>query len=218
MHAVSRGRSLGAYSLAGLWGLRSNRACFGRATLPGHIRFRLECEKSVKTILLVETRAERRIALAMILRAHGYAVLEAASSDEARQACQARSGPIQLLLTDFELGGDLGPHLAECLLAISPEMQVLFLLSSPPDRLSHAAILPGCAFLPKPFSPDTLANVVREITQGYGARLPEGDAVEDDLAAREEGMHEPGGPAERLRLRRRSDGWPSSEQKAKAAQ
>ena len=127
----------------------------------------------MKTILLVEEREERQIALAMILRSQGYAVLEAANADEARRACLAHSGPIRLLLTDFELGGDRGPRLAERLSAISPEMQVLFLLSSPPTRLLHAAIVPGCAFLPKPFSPDMLVNTVREITQDSEARRPE---------------------------------------------
>jgi len=117
----------------------------------------------VKTILLVQDDPGRLTALAMILRSYGYIVLEAENRDEAIRVCREHSGPIQLLLTDFELSGNSGPLLAERLLALSPEMQVLFMFSSPPDILLNVGPLTcGCTLLSKPFGPDALANALRE--------------------------------------------------------
>ena len=87
----------------------------------------------MKTILLVEDDSARLIGLSMILRSCGYAVLEAGNRDEAIHTCLAHSEPIQVLLTDLEPRGDGVPLLAERLLAMSPEMRVLFMISSPPD-------------------------------------------------------------------------------------
>jgi len=118
----------------------------------------------VKTVLLVKDDTAGLIALALILRSEGYVVLESSDGDEAIQVCLEHQGPINLLLMDFELGGShAGPRLAERLLELSPEMQVLFMFSSPPKELLEAETLPwGCTFLRKSFGPDTLLSAVRE--------------------------------------------------------
>jgi two-component system, cell cycle sensor histidine kinase and response regulator CckA len=123
-------------------------------------------KEGMKTILLIEDYPARLIAFAMILRSCGYAVLEAYNRDEAIHTCLEHSGPIQLLLMDLELSGNGGPLLAERLLALSPEMQVLFMFSSPLDILFDAGPLPsGCTFLSKPFVPTALASAVRELLE-----------------------------------------------------
>ncbi|PYT33432.1 MAG: hypothetical protein DMG58_07415 [Acidobacteria bacterium] len=121
-------------------------------------------EKRVKTVLLVNDDTAGLIALALILRSHGYGVLESSDGDEAIHVCLEHRGPIDLLLMDFELGGsNAGPQLAERLLELSPEMQVLFMFSSPPNKLLEVGILPwGCVFLRKPFGPEALVRIVQE--------------------------------------------------------
>ena len=130
----------------------------------------------MKTILLVEDDPARLTALVMILCSYGYTVLEAGNRDEAIHICLEHSGPIHLLLTDFELNGNGGPLLAERLLALSPEMQVLFMLSSPPGILLDGGTLPcGCTLLSKPFGPAGLANAVRDQLKRLGLARVDGE-------------------------------------------
>jgi two-component system cell cycle sensor histidine kinase/response regulator CckA len=128
----------------------------------------------VKTILLVEDDSASLIALALLLRSRGYRVIESSDGEEAINVCLEHRGPIDLLLMDFELGGsNAGPQLAQWLLELSPEMQVLFLFNSPPDMLSDAGALPwGCAVLQEPFSPEELVRAVRETLSGIPLTAP----------------------------------------------
>ena len=121
-------------------------------------------EGCVKTVLLVKGDTADLIALTLVLRSHGYGVLESSDGAEAIHVCLEHQGPIHLLLMDFELGGsNAGPQLAERLLELSPEMQVLFIFSSPPNKLLDVGILPwGCTFLRKPFGPEALVRAVQE--------------------------------------------------------
>ena len=83
----------------------------------------------MKTVLLVEDDPARLIAFSMILQSRGYAVLEAASPDEAIAACRAHAASIQFLLTDFRLNVNGGVKLAQRLQALSPSMRILRLSS-----------------------------------------------------------------------------------------
>ena len=120
----------------------------------------------MKTILLIQENAASLIALAMVLRSQGWTVLETDNQTQAIDACLENNGAIKLLLTDFELGTDYGPEVAKRLLELSPEMQVIFVLSSPPER-SHDTGLPSgrCAFLSKPFDADTLINALEILSK-----------------------------------------------------
>ena len=83
----------------------------------------------MKTVLLVEHDPATLIALSMILRSRGFAVLEAATADEAIDTCRAHSGSIELLMADFQLNVNGGAKLANYLRDLSPCMQVLRLSS-----------------------------------------------------------------------------------------
>ncbi len=122
----------------------------------------------MKTVLLVKDDTAGLIALTLILRSEGYDVLESSDGDEAIHVCLEHRGPIHLLLMDFELdGSNAGPQLAERLLELSPEMQVLFMFGLPPMELLEAETLPwGSTFLQKPFHPETLLRDVDEIIGG----------------------------------------------------
>ena len=83
----------------------------------------------MKTVLLVEDDPALLIAHAMILRSRGYAVLEAATVDEAMDTCRAHSGSIQLLLADFQRNVNQSVQLSQQVQALSPSVRLLRLSS-----------------------------------------------------------------------------------------
>jgi len=140
--------------------------------------------KGVETVLLVEDEEAVRTLVREILRMHGYAVLEARHGGEAILISQRHQGPIHLLLTDMVMANMSGKELAEHLKPLRPEMNVLFISGYSEEQLGgmgNRASLPsefpdrdgsgafGDAFLPKPFSPKTLASKVREVLEGKAA-------------------------------------------------
>lgn len=98
-----------------------------------------------------------------ILRQLGYQVLEASDGPRALE-CSARwPGPIDLVLTDVIMPGMNGRQLAERLTALRPGLRVLFTSGYPEDVIAqHGVVEPGLRFLPKPYSPATLARHVRD--------------------------------------------------------
>jgi CheY-like chemotaxis protein len=144
--------------------------------------------KGVETVLLVEDEEAVRTLVREILRMHGYEVLEARHGGEAILISQRHQGPIHLLLTDMVMANMSGKELAEHLRPLRPEMHVLFISGYSEEQLGGMggrASLPGeasyrdgaggfgsamaDAFLPKPFSPKTLAGKVREVLEGKTA-------------------------------------------------
>ena len=117
-----------------------------------------------ETVLVVEDqRAVRRLARA-VLESHGYHVLEAASGAEAVRFAEEYSGEIHLLLTDVILPGMNGKTLSEHLRVLLPKLKVIFTSGYPADMLSRRGVLEwDVAYLPKPFSPESLAEKVRDV-------------------------------------------------------
>ena len=116
-----------------------------------------------ETILLVEDEEMVRALAQAILERYGYTVLAAKHVNDALRIAQAGPQAIHLLLTDTIMPGMNGPELAQQVLAIRPEMKVLY-MSGYTDKAftSTAAWEPGTAFLQKPFTPQTLGRKVRE--------------------------------------------------------
>jgi two-component system cell cycle sensor histidine kinase/response regulator CckA len=116
-----------------------------------------------ETILLVEDEEMVRALALAILERYGYTVLAAKHVNDALRIAQEGPRPIHLLLTDTIMPGMNGPELAVQVLAIRPEMKVLY-MSGYTDKAftSTAAWKPGTAFLQKPFIPQTLGRKVRE--------------------------------------------------------
>jgi signal transduction histidine kinase/ActR/RegA family two-component response regulator len=117
-----------------------------------------------ETILLVEDEGPVRELTRRCLEQRGYAVLHAASAEEAIDLLSGHGGPLDLLLTDVVMPGASGPDLARRLTGERPDLQVLFVSGYPDDSPGSAGLLePGAPFLQKPFTADTLARKVRDV-------------------------------------------------------
>lgn len=130
-------------------------------------RPRVRVPRGKGTILVVEDEdAVRRLVL-MVLRWNGYTVLEARQCSDAVALCKEHEGPIDLLLTDVIMpqmnGRDLAKHLAK----LRPDMKVLYISGYTGGALDDQDAAPEPTnFLPKPFTPDTLARTVAGILDG----------------------------------------------------
>ncbi len=117
-----------------------------------------------ETVLLVEDEAQVRDLGREILEMHGYTVLEAPHGAQALQLSQQHVGPIHLMVTDVVMPHMSGRDLAERLMPLRPKMRVLYVSGYTDDAIVHQGMLqPGTPFLQKPFTPEALAQRVREL-------------------------------------------------------
>src|SRR5213594_2520150 len=117
-----------------------------------------------ETVLVVEDAASVRMVTRQVLERFGYVVLEAPNGETALRLAGKHHGPIQLLLTDVVMPGLSGRQLAEQLVKLRPDMQVLYASGYADQAIVHHGILEsGIAYLQKPFTPETLARRVREV-------------------------------------------------------
>ena len=118
-----------------------------------------------ETVLLVEDEPAVRGLAAKVLRHQGYAVLEASNGEEAlRVAREHASQDIHLLLTDLVMPQMGGRELAEHFRVRLADTRVIF-TSGYPEGASAipGAAAPGIPLLPKPFVPESVAVIVREV-------------------------------------------------------
>ena len=117
-----------------------------------------------ETILLVEDEPHVRLLARRILMERGYEVLDAHSANEALAVAAAISGPVHLLLTDVVLPEQNGRVLADAIVAVRPEIRVLFMSGYTADALLHHRISEsGIPIIEKPFTRDSLAAAVRGV-------------------------------------------------------
>ncbi len=118
-----------------------------------------------ETILVVEDEPVLRNLVRRLLGRSGYNVLVAADADEAIEASDAHSSPIDLLLTDVVMPGRMnGRDLARLLSSRRPQMRVLYMSGYAENAIVHHGVLdPAVAFLPKPFNPSTLIAKVQSV-------------------------------------------------------
>ncbi len=119
--------------------------------------------RGTEVVLVVEDENSVRRLLTQVLRMRGYQVLEACDGEEALALFGEQGDAIQLVLTDVIMPKMGGPDLADRLLAIRPDLPLIFVSGYPDDRLAGAGALPpGVRFLRKPVLPEALACAVRE--------------------------------------------------------
>jgi two-component system cell cycle sensor histidine kinase/response regulator CckA len=117
-----------------------------------------------ETILLVEDEDAVRGLTRRCLETSGYTVLQASSAEEALELAARFPGRLDLLLTDVIMPGKSGPELSRRLAEHRPGTRVLYVSGYTDAAMaSHVALGAGASFLPKPFTPETLARKVREI-------------------------------------------------------
>jgi CheY-like chemotaxis protein len=136
----------------------------------------------LETVLVVEDESIVRLSIRDTLQLKGYCVLEATAAQEACNFCLQHQGPIHLLITDVVMPGMNGQTLADRLVALRPDMRVLFISGHPGDAVArHGVLPPSAAFLQKPFPPDTLARKVREILDRPVLPALEGRHTSEDV-------------------------------------
>lgn len=127
-----------------------------------------------ETIMVVEDDPAVRELVRDELRKLGYRVFEAKNGLEACLVAAQQMGTLQLLLTDVVMPGMSGTELAQHLRVIKPELKILF-ISGYTDDIGVAAGDPFSAYLEKPFTPEALAKLVRELLDNQ-LRTPNGSA------------------------------------------
>jgi len=124
----------------------------------------VETPRETETLLVVEDEMAVRHMMRRALRQRGYTVLETSAPVEAIRLCKQHAGHISLLITDIVMPEMTGIDLAERLAKLRPEIKTLYISGYPTQAIAHHGVLkPGVIFLQKPFTPDTLAQKVREV-------------------------------------------------------
>jgi PAS domain S-box-containing protein len=117
-----------------------------------------------EAILVVEDEEAVRSLVRRVLESQGYAVMTAATAEEAAHLCEQHPGTINLMLTDVVMPGMSGRKLAQHLGFSRPEMKVLYMSGYTDNAIVHHGVLDvGTQFLQKPFTPDAILRKVREV-------------------------------------------------------
>ena len=117
-----------------------------------------------ETILVVEDEPQVRRAMVRILKRMDYEIIQAVNGNDALRVAAEHQGPIDLVLTDIVMPNMGGADLVAELSQHRPEIAVLFVSGYPRGSLTEDGELDAnAAFLRKPFEPDTLANMVRDL-------------------------------------------------------
>jgi len=121
----------------------------------------------VTTILILDDNPIVLQMLGLVLRSKGgYQVLEAATEEEAVSKIARHPEGIDLLLADVCLDDQPGRAIASRLIALCPQLRVLFISGYPKDHLvENGWLQPGDAFLAKPFTPIRLMRSVSEVME-----------------------------------------------------
>ena len=123
-------------------------------------------------ILLVEDEWLIRVMIAEELVEGGFAVREAADSDEASALIAADPSAFTLLVTDIHMPGSLdGIGVARLLRAHCPDIPVIY-ATARPDVLNELQPLgPREVLLCKPFATSALLTAVRRLLGQSGTRV-----------------------------------------------
>ncbi|MFP4106238.1 MAG: PAS domain S-box protein [Phycisphaerae bacterium] len=117
-----------------------------------------------ETVLVVEDDEAVRRLVVRVLRNIGYTVLETGNAREAMPLGEHYDDRIDLLVTDVVMPGMNGIQLSKVLRTVRPEMRVLLITGYANRKEGISESIPADAdLLVKPFTPQLLADKVREI-------------------------------------------------------
>jgi CheY-like chemotaxis protein len=116
-----------------------------------------------ETVLVVEDADGLRSLTMRLLQRQGYSVLGAANADEAVEVFE-RNPSIDVLLTDVVMPGASGSELTRQLVERRPTLKVVYMSGYTEDSIvQHGVLMPGIAFLHKPFTAGTLGRKIRAV-------------------------------------------------------
>jgi PAS domain S-box-containing protein len=119
--------------------------------------------KGHETILLVEDEPAVRELTRAVLSRQGYEVIEALTPKDAERLARKKGVEIHLLLTDVMMPGMSGRELAKRLTERYPHLRVLYMSGYTYNVIAEGGTLEeGISFVQKPFTPQVLAQKVRE--------------------------------------------------------
>jgi two-component system cell cycle sensor histidine kinase/response regulator CckA len=112
------------------------------------------------TILLAEDDDAVRRFVILILKEHGFQVLQAKDGKEALKIAAAYDGPIHVLLADVMMPELDGPSLARQLRITHPNVRPIFM-----SGYTAGLQLPDgrCGFVKKPFATDALIDTIQAV-------------------------------------------------------
>ena len=129
-------------------------------------------KSATATVLVAEDEdAVRELAVDSLER-RGYRVLAASSGEEALKVANAYDGTIHLLISDVVMPGMKGPELADRLRVLRPGVRVLLMSGYATDVVTPTD-LKEATFLTKPFAPETLGKIVRQILDVPLSTIPD---------------------------------------------
>jgi CheY-like chemotaxis protein/two-component sensor histidine kinase len=132
-------------------------------TLPASLTARKAIQGGTETILLVEDEVALRELTRLLLEDAGYTVLESPGVEEAIATAKDLHLKIDLLLTDVVMPRIDGRELASQLVALRPNLKILYMSGYTDDVLVNRGSLTQAAILvQKPFTKNTLLQKVRE--------------------------------------------------------
>jgi len=120
-------------------------------------------------ILVVDDDPDLLRFIAATLRRSGYTVFAAADSREAVKALTQHGPLIQVLLIDVVMPELSGPHLAQQLMELRPELVVVYMSGYRRDHLERfGPLLDPARLLSKPFTPKELMSAIEEASYRAG--------------------------------------------------
>ncbi|HSL91969.1 MAG TPA: response regulator, partial [Candidatus Limnocylindrales bacterium] len=111
-----------------------------------------------ETILLADDEEMIRNLAQQILETHGYSVVTAADGQEAIDLYMRQRDRFDLVILDLTMPRLTGAEALTRIRNLNPESKVILSSGYPSGETSRAS-----AFLPKPYRPDVLTRVVREV-------------------------------------------------------
>ncbi|HCC46792.1 MAG TPA: hybrid sensor histidine kinase/response regulator [Elusimicrobia bacterium] len=120
-----------------------------------------------ETVLLVEDDQALRRLGERLLRDNGYAVLAAASGQDALQALERHGRPVDLLMTDLVMPGMNGRELAFEVARRQLAGRTLYMSGYTDEVITkHGVLEPGLAFIYKPYTVEAMTAKVRDVLDG----------------------------------------------------
>jgi DNA-binding NtrC family response regulator len=104
-----------------------------------------------------------------VLEKKGYRILLAENGEDALSVDITHDGTIDLVLTDVVMPKMSGKETVERLQENHPDMKAIFMSGYTENAIvDHGVLAPNLDFIEKPFTPDSLVKIVREVLDRKG--------------------------------------------------